>query len=476
MRPAETIKDLFKQPSIQADSDQCGRILGDALQELKQRPVSATLRKQPSIWRIIMESKTTQLSTAAVLLLALGLFFVNINETTVYAMPDLPALYELANTLHLKGTRYFPENNSSQSTPIEYWIDLDNKRWRSLSPAYTVANDVLTVYPCEQIYDDKGLEISIDHTDKQAGYAKLTQFQLALEQRRQKRRWHTTVFGDASYYDAYEVTGRETIDGIDYEIWEALITEHSSASIKMQAWLDPSTGNLFKTKTWRLSEGGTWQLSSELDTIERNIQIPEGIFSLVPPVGYQLTNTPETADPMLNRSVTIGTSKSTLTGYLLFALPDNSLIACWSSKYESTAESQAALFDDLQPGGGFPELPYQVHQMKAKMDDREYVFPGCHLVATVKDGQYYEWGLYVSGTDRLDGRLTLRNFLVDHQIEGGEKRSGNNMWLQVAAAIETTQDFNELVLAALDEFSDEGTAPSLSLEEVLALAAQKRGK
>ena len=50
------------------------------------------------------------------------------------------------------------------------------------------------------------------------------------------------------------------------------------------------------------------------------------------------------------------------------------------------------------------------------------------------------------------------------------------MWLQVAAVIETAQDFNELVLAAMGEFSDEGTAPALSLEEVLALAAQKRGK
>jgi outer membrane lipoprotein-sorting protein len=474
MRPADTIRDLFEQANIQADADQCERILGDALQELKQRPVSPPIRQRPSIWRILMESKTTQLSTAAVLLLALGLFFANLSETTVYAMPDVPALYKLANTLHLKGTRYFPENNSSQSTQIETWIDLGNNRWRSLSPSYTVANGVLTIYPTEQVYDDKGLRMSISHTRKQAGYAKLTRFQQALEQRRHNHKWHTTVFGDASCYDAYEVTGRETINGINYEIWEALVTEHSSATIKMKAWLDPSTGNLLKAKTWRLSEEDTWQLSSELDTIERNIQIPEGVFSMVPPAGYQLTNTPEIADPMPNRSVTIGTSKYTLTGYLLFALPDNSLIACWSSKYESTAESQAALFSDLQPGGGFPELPYRVHQMKAKMDDQEYVFPGCHLAATVKDGQYYEWGLYTSGTDRFDGRLTLRNFVVDYQVEGG-KRTGN-MWLQVAAVIETAQDFNELILAAMGEFSDEGTTPTLSLDEVLALAAQKRGK
>ena len=474
MRPAETIKDLFKQASIQADADQRNRVLGDALQALKQRPASPPIRKRPSIWRFLMESKTTQLSTAAVLLIALTLFLANINETTVYAMPDVPALYQLANTLHLKGTLYFTENNSSQSTALETWLDFNNSRWRSLSPSYVVANDVLTIYPTEQIYDGRGIKITMSHTKRQAGYYQLSRFQQALEQRRQNRKWHTTAFGDQSFYDAYEVTDRETINGIDYEIWEALITEHSSASVKMQAWLDPSTGNLLKTKTWRLSAKDTWQLSSELDTIERNIQIPETVFSTVPPAGYRVTNTPETADPMLNKSVTIGNSNSTLTGYLLFALPDNSLIACWSSKYESTAESQAALFRDLKPGGGFPELPYRVHQLKAQMDDEEYVFPGCHLVSTVKDDQYYEWGLYTSDVDRLDGRLTLRNFLVDYQVEGG-KKSGK-MWQQVDVVIETEQDFNELILAAMGEFSDEGTAPTLTLEEVLALAAQKRGE
>jgi hypothetical protein len=406
--------------------------------------------------------------------MALGLFFVNMNETTVYAMPDLPELYKLANTLHLKGTRYFPENNSSQSTPIETWIDLDNNCWRSLSPSYTVADGVLTVYPSEQCYDGQGITMGMGHIRKQVRYSTLNRFQQVLEQRRQECTWHRIVFGDRSHYDAYQVTGREIINGVDYEIWEALITEHSSATVKTKIWLDPHTGNLLKSKTWCLSAEDTWQLSSELDVIERNMQIPEAIFSMTPPAGYHVMNTPETANPRRNRSAEVGTSKFTLTGYLLFSLPDNSLIACWSSQSRSNTESQAPLFSDLQPGGRFPELPFRVHQLKAQMDDQEYVFPGCHLVSTVKGGQYYEWGLYTSATDRPDDRLTLRNFLFDYQVEGG-KRTGNNMWQQVAAVVETEEDFNELILAAMAEFSDEGTAPALTLEEVLALAAQKRG-
>ena len=73
MRPADSIKDLFKQAQIQADADQTERVLGDALQELQKRSPAQGIRKRPSRWRLIMNSKTTQLSAAAVVLLALGL-------------------------------------------------------------------------------------------------------------------------------------------------------------------------------------------------------------------------------------------------------------------------------------------------------------------------------------------------------------------------------------------------------------------
>ncbi|MFC1762106.1 outer membrane lipoprotein carrier protein LolA [Planctomycetota bacterium] len=471
MRPADSIKDLFEQARIQADADQTERILGDALQELKKRSPSQGVRKRPSRWRLIMSSKTTQFSTAAVVLLALGLFLVNFNEPMVYGMSEVPALYKQAKTLHFKGTRYFVENNSSKSAEMEYWIDKENKQWRILSPSYSVMNEEVTVSPVEQVYDGNGLVMMMDHTAKQLVYFRLSPLKQALEERLYLEQLYVSAFGDASNYDAYEIVGAETVDGIHCEIWEAVITQHSSFTTRTRTWLDPLTGNLHKSETWLLGDQGDWQLFSELHTTEHNIAIPEQVFSLDPLAGYEAMSTPETADPMPNRQVMLGNREGNLMGYLLFAMPDGSLIACWSCTSKESSESQQALFANLRPGGVFPELPYQVHEIKVLLDEEEYVFAGCHLASTQKDGQFYEWGLYVSKSGVPNRRFYKRGFLMDYR-----PKSSGQMWMIPNAVVETAVDFKELVLAAMTEFSDKQDAPELTLKDVLELAADKRSQ
>lgn len=475
MRPADSIRDLFKQANIQADSDQTERILGDALKEIQKRSDSRAILKRPSRWRIIMKSKTAKLSTAAVVLLAVGLFFANINDTVVYAMSDVPALVRQAKSLHLKGMQYFPENNSSQSAQIEYWIDMKNNRWRMLSPSYIADGKELTVYPTEQVYNGSGTMMIVDYDKEQVVYFKLSSLQQALQQRRQVRYYSTTAFGTSVMFDHYQVVGHETIDGISYEIWEAIVRQHSTFSSKTNTWLDPRTGNLLKAKTWILSPGGVWQLKSDIEVIERDVELSGAIFSLKAPSGYTATCTVETAQAMPMGSRTIGMNTHILSGHLLFALPDGSLIACWSSKDESSSDSQQVLFSNLQPGGDLPELPYKVHAIKALLGEQEYVFTGCHLASTEKGGEYYEWGLYVANTDIPLERLQYRSFLLDYQTTDAVKYKGGKLWSRIRAVIETEDDFNDLILAAMAEFSDQGAAATLSLEEVLSLASRKRG-
>lgn len=421
-----------------------------------------------------MKSRTAQISTAAIVLLALGLFLSNIGDAVVYAMPDVPALYKAARTLHLKGMRYFPENNSSQSAQIEYWIDIENNRWRILSPSYSTNGKELTVYTTEQVYNGNGTMMIVNYDKERAIYFKLSSLQQALQQRQQVRYYNTTAFGASVMFDHYQVVDHETIDGITYEIWEAIVTQHSSFTSKMNTWLDPRTGNLLKSKTWILSPDGDWKLSSDIEVIERDVDISEAIFSLKAPLGYTATGTPETARAMPMRRTTIGTDTHILSGYLLFALSDGSLIACWSSKDKSSSDSQQVLFENLQPGGDLPELPYRVHAIKALLDEQEYVFTGCHLASTQKGGQYYEWGLYVANTDIPLERLQYRNFLLDYQTTDAVKYKGGKLWAQIKAVIYTEEDFNELILAAMAEFSDQGAAATLSLKAVMTLASQKR--
>lgn len=249
MRPTDDIRDVFKQAKIPADSEQTERILGDALQELQKRSPAQGMPKRPSRWRIIMNSKTTKLSAAAVLLLALGLFLSNINQPKAYGMDEVPALYKLAKTLHLKGTRYFAENNSDKSTVVEHWVDRENGRWRSRSPNYAVNNGKVTVYPFENVYDGNGIAMAIDHGPKQVTYFQMGQLDQTLMEYRYLSQLFNDAFGDPSFYDAYEVVDKEVIDGIEYEIWETLASLHSGPATKTRAWLESRTGHVLKTKT-----------------------------------------------------------------------------------------------------------------------------------------------------------------------------------------------------------------------------------
>ena len=395
MRPADPIQDLFKQANYPADADQNERILGDALDVIAQRATTPQVRKRPSRWRRIMTSRTTQLSAAAVVLLALGLFFANLNNTPVYGMSEVPGLYKLARTLHFKGTQYFPENNCSDSCLIESWIDLDNNRWRTFSPNILASNGAMTISPGEVVYDGNGIRSYIDHTEKQVHYYTLSPLQQSLEQRKQIRKYNTMVFGAFDQFDHCQIIDHEAIDGIGYEVWEAVVTQHFF-TYKTNAWLDPATGTLLKSKRWLQSSDGTWLLSREMQLIQRDVEIPESIFNVDIPDGYEALATPETAPEQSMFRATISSSDALLTEYLLFSLPDGSLIACWSSKKKDHSDSQTDLFVDCQPGGVFPELPSKLHQFKALMEGREIVFSGCHLTATQKEGQYYEWGLYTS--------------------------------------------------------------------------------
>jgi len=473
MRRADPIKDLFEQATLTADSEQRNHILGDAIKEIEGRSTPQALPKRPSRWSKIMKSKTTQFSTAAIVLMALCLFLINVMDPVAYGMPDVPSLYQSARTLHLKGTVFFPESDSSQSAPTEHWIDLENNRWRSLTPGSSQWRGKLTVLPAERLYDGTDIMMTVDHAEKKVAYYRLSRLQQTLEEHSQLQQWQMNVYGEPSNYDAYEIVDSETIDGAHYEVWEATVSQNRMFSFKRQTWVSPSTGRLLKSKTWlRLGEG-PWQLKYDIDTIERDMEFAQDVFRMDPVSDYEVTSTLDDPESMPHGYVRIAPSDFSLTAYYLFALPDGSLIAIWSSEDKSTSDSQEGLFANLEPGSAFPVLPFQVHSLKAQLAEEAYVFKGCHLAWTLKEGRYYEFGLYVSRSGLPDDRLYSGAFLCEYQtIE--ENRTSSLMAIGVSAMIETDDDFNDLVLQAMAEFSDDQTRPALSLEEVLGLASQKR--
>jgi hypothetical protein len=71
MNPSEKIKELIGKSDVTIDSRTDKRILGDSLEQLKQK-YSAGIR--PNIWRIIMRSQISKLAAAAAIIIVLLAF------------------------------------------------------------------------------------------------------------------------------------------------------------------------------------------------------------------------------------------------------------------------------------------------------------------------------------------------------------------------------------------------------------------
>ncbi len=70
MKPANKIKELINKSDVTTDSEADKRILGEALEHLEKLKQKKLATTQPNIWRIIMKSRITKLTAAAVIIIA----------------------------------------------------------------------------------------------------------------------------------------------------------------------------------------------------------------------------------------------------------------------------------------------------------------------------------------------------------------------------------------------------------------------
>lgn len=184
--------------------------------------------------------------------------------------------------------------------------------------------------------------------------------------------------------------GHEEIDGKKYDIWEVVRGRQGYIpASKMRSWLSPETGEFAKVTIWMQQRNGTWQKSSEIDSVRRNIDIPDEIFSAAPPRGYRPQRPMFTPANGLTkgRSSVLSISFDT---HIIFAMSDGSIIVCWSSDDKESGASQAGLFKDLKMGGPLPKLPFEVCALKAIYKGQEIMYDGYHLAQTEKKGKFYE--------------------------------------------------------------------------------------
>ena len=182
-----------------------------------------------------------------------------------------------------------------------------------------------------------------------------------------------------------------------------------------------------------------------------------------------MTNTRQTAYEGKFAALTGGWNSFVLEKYLMFALPDGSVIMCWASRDEDSDQSQAPLFADLQFGGGFPKLPNEVYALEMNLKGQKMMLHGRHLCYTQQNEKFYEWGLYVPKEELSQPEARVLACTLVFRNHSGAKTNAR-LGSTPDLLIRGSHDFDEFVLGAMAEFSDDQSAPyDITYENILDL-------
>jgi outer membrane lipoprotein-sorting protein len=388
---------------------------------------------------------------------------------------------------------------------LERWIDRENGRVRFSTVRVSCTPEKVEIDRMETVSDGQ-YRMILNHTDKSAILYELSDYQRMLQIHYSLKDMFNGLFGNIETFDKFERTGQENAGGVAYEIWEAEVTDQTGARDRYKYWLSPLTGQSGRFQCWYKNAGEQWRLGHDFYKIERNVDIPEGVFELVVPEGYEAKNTRETAIPLeLDEEGGIGNCGLMLDPHISFALSDGSVILAWCSVDRESAIPQQKLFEGLEFGGPLPKLPAEIYGLKPRGWTGEIVYIGRHLTHTQKGEKFVEWSLYIPTgvppvhSQILDYEAVCRYNLESQEdgvLEGtvnqnvprlpgaGLPPSARNqmlrdtgLWITVnqGIPIKSSEDFDKWVLGAMVELSDDRSVPEpMTYESVLELADEIR--
>jgi len=482
MKSNKDIKQSIKQLTVESGDRIHNRILNKLLRTLDKSKNQATV-EQTNIWRKIMKSRVTKLSTAAAIILiaAVSIFFLDKSATPAYGITDLPGLFQQAKVIHIKGVRYFephtmPDGEEIPPVQLDNWIDLEYGRSRYTGTGLSANKDNVKVTISEMISDGP-YQLCLNHTDRNATFLKISDYQRKLNTLKLSKMIHEQIFGDIEQLQHFEQIDNELINEVSYDIWQGEITsaipEHSN---RLKFWLSPNTGKLGRLQTFSKGKGNQWYLDHDYYNIEYNVEIPDDVFSKEIPEDYTLRNTKETAMAIEigggggvgYGDAQYGLKANTMIG---FVMPDDSIIVGWYSVDTKSEISQEEHFTELEFGGSLPKLPVEIYGLKPAVKNSDITYTGYHLTYTQKADKFVEWSLYVpDATPPLSIRQLGCNALYTFNLDPEPKwRLG--LHVDCSLLIENASDFDTWVLGAIEELSDDGKAPEdITYERVMQLA------
>ncbi len=437
-----------------------------------------------SIGRTLMMNRYSKWGAVAAVfaLVAASLIILDRSTAPAYALADLARQFEQARTIHVRGWHYFPEftmpdGSAVPPSPIDNWTDVVNARVRFTTTYLTSGADGVKVGRSEVIHDGPSW-IRIDHGDRRsASYFRVSEYQQKLGARRTSKLISGQLFGDITQLSSSVVVGTERVDGVACDIWQS-DDAHGS---RWKQWLSADTGRLARAQVLRKMKSGEWKVATDYSLIEYNVEPPEDTFAVKPPEGYTESNSLQTAYPMdLDVGGFSGWADANYDykcgPKVAFALADGSIVLAWQSFEYRDKEKQAPFFDGVTFGGPLPKLPLEFYALKPAEGSSEPLYTGYHLAFTRKQGRFIEWSLYVpNGTPPTDVQASGYKMLYRYNLESVQRVTFNNMTVKPEFTIDTTTEFDEWVLGAMAELSDDGQAPAeVTYQKVTDLAGQLR--
>jgi hypothetical protein len=482
MKPTDNISKSFRKLHVPTSAQLDEKIYREISKAVMETENKKSAQYLPNIWRMIMERRITKLAAAAVIVIAV---MIGINQfggsfdgaSKVYGMSNVRELFGAAKSIYLSGQIYFPPleaNGEVQIVDVEYWVDVESGRWRSVTPNMSSGPDGTSITVSEQICDGGEFVLDIEHTKSQASFSRQSRLQAKLRSRGLVETIMIFVCGDPAYYDLYKIVGQESIEWQDYNMWEWSIENEVGPNLRMQCWLSATTGDFAKALVWMKDGEGEWQKKFHITNLEQNKIIPDDIFAMETPSNFTLMNTRETARKRQLYKLTGSCDPYRLNIHALFPLRDGTVIACWSSRNTKSQDSQAALFDECEIGGSLPELPFEVYALKASVNGKQAEFQGYHLCYTELEGEFYEWGIYVpiEKIDSHQSRIQIYSVVYRSHCEA---KSPFKLASGPDLVIENNVDFETFVVGAIKEFSNQDKVPNnITYENILILSNEIR--
>lgn len=483
MRSADDIKKQVERLEFKAGAKMRKRVLDDVLKAQKKSNTTSPTHSVSEIWRIIMTSRITKYAVAAVIMI--GIASITIFDRGVapaYGLTEAINKFKNASTVHISGWAFFPSgNNSTQEfvkAPFDFWFDLETGCYYMKKPCGLDENGKPIYFTT--ISDGKYLMSEIHHRplkgepSKSVRYEKLTEFHSMFIAHNSAYTFLMQTCGGADRIDGFKLVGDETIEGVDYEMWEGQIATpvpNGEMLAKIKSWISLDTGELGRIKMSFMKPGEeSWMPVCDIDKIELNVEPPARIFITEPPAGYKLVNTKETAPyAELGTIHSITNNGLSLSVHAAFSLPDGSVIVCWRSSVKRK-DPQDEMFEGLKFGGDIPKLPLEIRSL-ISMPDSGGEYPGYHLSHTKKGNKSYEWSIYVGGKD-APARGSIVGYEVVHRYNTKNKKRPILITMTISEdiIISTADDFDMWVLGAMEELSDTKELPEISYEKVLKLA------